>query len=311
MNVQEIRNLINNGHLNLSRRGLSLVPPAIWELGGKELRSINLSGNPQINAFEGKMRNLSRVTHLDLSGTGIVSLPNDFCELKSLTELKLDNCKIAEFPRILGSMIQIEHLSIGGNKLASLPPEIGGMTGLQYLKLSENPMTSLPSEIGALVNLRELDMDSMELTGLPDEMESLTNLETVWLGRNNFTHYPLALALAPSLKRADMTMNIGSIPSDVSALRIGRPNPIIVVGPATASLKTVAAAFADGNAVVLRDQFHPGTAMYAAMRQLVMNLLALHEQREKQRDLDSMFPNMPKTAQERLAEVYDMKTGGK
>jgi internalin A len=78
------------------------------------------------------------LAQLDLSGTGLTSLPPE-----------------------IGHLTQLRQLNLNGTGLTSLPPEIGHLTQLAQLDLRETRLTTLPLELRQLAYLRNIELDDM------------------------------------------------------------------------------------------------------------------------------------------------------
>ena len=111
------------------------------------------------------------VTHLNLSGKELTSLPPE-----------------------IGQLTKLNTLALSGNRLTSLPGEIGQLTNLNTLDLSRNQLTSLPGEIGQLTNLRSLALMGNQLITLPPEIGQLR------LAQLTFSGNPLP-SLPPEIRR--------------------------------------------------------------------------------------------------------------
>lgn len=102
------------------------------------------------------------VTQLDLSGTGLKSVPSYVFQRTELKELNVSD----------------------NNLTGALQAEIHQLKNLQILKASGNEMTGVPAEIGQLSELREIDFSENKLTGLPSELGNLQNLRLLDLRGN-------------------------------------------------------------------------------------------------------------------------------
>jgi leucine-rich repeat protein SHOC2 len=108
-------------------------------------------------------------TKLDLSGSGLTSVPSN---VFGLTEL--------------------EELNLSSNSLTgALPSQINQLVNLRILDASQNEMTGVPSEIGQLTKLETLDLSDNQLTGLPNELGNLTNLQILDLRGNTISQLDL------------------------------------------------------------------------------------------------------------------------
>ncbi|MBE8999850.1 leucine-rich repeat domain-containing protein [Nostoc sp. LEGE 12447] len=98
-----------------------------------------------LQIIEQAVRN--KVTKLDLSGKGLITLPSEIGQLTNLQTLYLNNNQLSSLPSEIGQLTNLQTLYLNNNQLSSLPSEIGQLTNLQSLDLSTNPLESPPPEI--------------------------------------------------------------------------------------------------------------------------------------------------------------------
>lgn len=95
---------------------------------------------------------------IDLTGTPLSDLPEEFCELRSLHVLYLWGCGLRKLPDGIGQLMNLYMLDLGNNKLTELPDSIGELTHLERLSVSGNQLTHLPETIIQLTNLTRLNL---------------------------------------------------------------------------------------------------------------------------------------------------------
>lgn len=137
--------------------------------------------------------------HLDLSGTGLSSLPSDIG--RRLPHLKIaffSQCSFRTFPRELASCPELEMVAFRGNGIISIP-EDALPPRLRWLILTDNRLTVLPRSIGKCEKLQKCMLAGNQLEALPDEMQSCKNLGLLRLSSNKLDTLPDWLFALPEL----------------------------------------------------------------------------------------------------------------
>ena len=122
-------------------------------------------------------------TELDLSNSGLETVPSYVFEEEDITTLDLSNNQITgALPGEIRFLRQLRVLDVSNNRMTGVPAEIGQLSALEYLDLSNNDLTGLPLELGALLNLRELDLRGnaiaqFDLEIIRSQLEDVTILE--------------------------------------------------------------------------------------------------------------------------------------
>ncbi|KAK3987259.1 leucine-rich repeat-containing protein 28 [Cladorrhinum sp. PSN332] len=139
------------------------------------------------------------LTQLDLSGTGLSSLPaNIGTALPSLKIIFLSNCNFTTFPAELSSCPKLEMVAFRSNRMTSIP-ENSLPPALRWLILTDNLVPSLPESIGSCSRLQKCMLAGNRLTSLPDTMSNCTKLSLLRLSANKFESLPQWLFKLPSL----------------------------------------------------------------------------------------------------------------
>ena len=106
--------------LNLSRRGLTEIPSAVFNL--TNLKTLNLYNN-QISEIPDAIANLTNLKTLNLYDNQISEIPDTIANLTNLKTLNLYNNQISEIPDVIANLSQLETLDLRGN-LFPIPQEI-------------------------------------------------------------------------------------------------------------------------------------------------------------------------------------------
>lgn len=149
-------------------RSISVIDNSIICLpprsGSASIRSLLLAGNTRLakipNCF---LQGLISLRVLDLSDTGVVSLPSSLGDLKNLIHLNLSKTKIIILPKIcIRYLKKLRSLLLSCcTDLKSLPPEICKLQSLKLLDVSGcTSLTSFPCTIMELNELQALKTNS-------------------------------------------------------------------------------------------------------------------------------------------------------
>ncbi|KAK6846205.1 serine/threonine protein kinase [Apiospora arundinis] len=138
------------------------------------------------------------LVQLDLSGTGLSSLPDDFSCLTSLKVLFLSSCRFIEFPAVLSRCPALEMVAFRGNGMRNVP-EDSLPPRLRWLILTGNEIESLPRSIGKCTRLQKCMLSGNRLTDLPEEMMNCQKLGLLRLSANRIQQLPGWLYEMPEL----------------------------------------------------------------------------------------------------------------
>ncbi|PRQ35416.1 putative toll-like receptor, P-loop containing nucleoside triphosphate hydrolase [Rosa chinensis] len=144
---------------------ISLIESNIYKLPSKlvcsKLQNLLLQKNADIREIPRTFsQSLNDLRVLDLSHTGISSLPPSFSLLTRLESLCLDDCKSMIDISLLGKLKELKILSMRRcYSIKKFPKEIGNLTNLRILDLTETCFETVPSHvISRLYRLEELYM---------------------------------------------------------------------------------------------------------------------------------------------------------
>lgn len=137
--------------------------------------------------------------HLDLSGTGLASLPVDFGHrLPNLKIAFFSQCAFDTFPQALAACPQLEMVAFRGNAMVSIPQD-ALPPRLRWLILTDNKLTALPASIGKCERLQKCMLAGNQLCFLPSEMANCRKLALLRLSANRLHSLPDWLLDMPKL----------------------------------------------------------------------------------------------------------------
>ncbi|KAL0465214.1 outer arm dynein light chain 1 [Neurospora intermedia] len=154
-------------HLKLTCPLPSGLPPAILTLG-------------------------ATLTHLDLSGTGLSSLPSEFgTSLPNLRILFLSSNNFSTFPSVLAQCPSLEMIAFRSNRMTSIPEGSLPTKTLRWLILTDNQISTLPEDLGKCEKLEKCMLAGNQLSSLPESMATgCKNLALLRLSANRFETLP-------------------------------------------------------------------------------------------------------------------------
>ncbi len=178
------------------RAGIRMLPPEIKQC--TQLKTLDLSGNQELQFLPPEIGNLINLTSLLASGNKIQVLPSQIKHLTNLVELGVDTSHVHFIPPEIKYLQNLTKLDFCRNYIRTLPPEIGQLTKLKILRIFGNYITTLPREIGQLTNLESLSMSDTHLQTLPPEIGLLTKLVSLDVKTNELQGIPAYLARLPT-----------------------------------------------------------------------------------------------------------------
>lgn len=168
--------------LFLSGNRISILPPAIGELGGS-LRSLYLNGNV------------------------LTSLPAEIARLTNLEKLDAANNQIRALPAEIGQVAQLEELRLNGNPISTLPVEMSNLSYLVSLDMNGCQLQTIPEKCLVNPRLLELDLGTNNLTALPTDFGELTRLVSLNLADNKLIDLPLSMGKCESMDSCQLDGN--------------------------------------------------------------------------------------------------------
>lgn len=123
MSGLNIKEMIKNGELDLSSKGLKEIPVQQIQNNAKQITSLNLSNNK------------------------IGSIPKNFWQLTNLVRLDISKNHLKGLPDGVGQLVRLEHLNLSNNQLTALPNSLQNLRRLKYADFRNNPLAAKYSKI--------------------------------------------------------------------------------------------------------------------------------------------------------------------
>ncbi|CAG5124259.1 unnamed protein product, partial [Candidula unifasciata] len=198
------------GILNLSQRGLSVVPETVWTVQEDvpedskcvsmdntddkwwdtlPLTKLILASNRLSSLGEG-LRNLAALTVLDIHDNQLTTLPKALGTLENLQKLDVSHNQLQEFPDCIGRLTSLQTLNADHNQLVIISEEVCSLRQLEHLNLSNNQIEMLPMYICLLSQLKHLNVSNNKLTHLPPDIGALTSLRAFDATHNQLVNIP-------------------------------------------------------------------------------------------------------------------------
>lgn len=154
------------------------------------------------------LRKIEITGHLFQKFASLGALPESLGALTQLQELNLSNTGVTSVPDSLTACRALSRLDLSANAIGRLPDAIGDLAELDVLSLRDCGLTSIPESLGRCATLRCLFLDGNPVGTLPDSCAGLTGLETLNLSRCNLTSLPRGVAELRDLSSLQLTENV-------------------------------------------------------------------------------------------------------
>ncbi|MFX1596385.1 MAG: leucine-rich repeat domain-containing protein, partial [Promethearchaeota archaeon] len=127
---------------------------------------------------------LNDITHINLDGWGLKSIPEEIFELTNLKSLSLEFNNLKEIPDKFSNLSSLIYLYLNYNLLKMLPESIGKLSSLKGLSIIHNNISYLPKSIKDLKDLKHIYIRGTNITKVPEflkdaELDGLT--KTIYL----------------------------------------------------------------------------------------------------------------------------------
>uniref|UniRef100_A0A2N9G5I0 Rx N-terminal domain-containing protein n=1 Tax=Fagus sylvatica TaxID=28930 RepID=A0A2N9G5I0_FAGSY len=161
---------------SLMYNNISRIPPNASPMCPK-LSTLLLQGNKSLKDVPDSLfEHLHGLNILDLSNTGIESLPNSVSNLENLTTLRLGRCWVLKHVPSLAKLTKLRKLDLGNTGITEVPHGLEMLVNLRYLNLNVYNLKIMPPEILPKLSCLQylIFFSDMKL----EEVASLKNLET-------------------------------------------------------------------------------------------------------------------------------------
>uniref|UniRef100_A0A2N9ESY7 AAA+ ATPase domain-containing protein n=1 Tax=Fagus sylvatica TaxID=28930 RepID=A0A2N9ESY7_FAGSY len=161
---------------SLMYNNISRIPPNASPMCPK-LSTLLLQGNKSLKDVPDSLfEHLHGLNVLDLSNTGIKSLPNAVSNLENLTTLRLRKCFGLKHVPSLAKLTKLRKLDLCGTRIMEVIDGLEMLVNLRYLDLDRTNLKIMPPKILPKLSRLQYLVVFVEVKG--EEVASLKNLET-------------------------------------------------------------------------------------------------------------------------------------
>jgi Leucine-rich repeat (LRR) protein len=206
---------VQSGTLDLSNLCMLEFPAEIWGL--KDCLTSLLLQNNYFDRIPSSISQLTRLTHLDVTGCPICEIPLAVGSMSSLTSVAVTGGHRLKNPppdiseqgsaAILRFMQNMNHANIHGlldlqeMQLRSLPAAVFAIPGLVELQMQGNRKVEMPDDHSSVRNLKFLRLERCPIQQLPDEVLYFTRLRTLRVNGCRLFTLPATFGKMCNLKR--------------------------------------------------------------------------------------------------------------
>ncbi|XP_045102562.1 leucine-rich repeat-containing protein 40-like isoform X5 [Portunus trituberculatus] len=233
LHPQIVRMARRSGQLNLSNKGLAVVPEKVYrinEIDAEEAKKMTMNmtmdssdddrwweqvdltrlylSSNQLSTLSPEISNLSALQILDdVSHNSLESLPFSIGYLQRLSKFNASENEIKELPPEIGDCFALSQLDMTHNKLESLPDSIGNLRKLEQLYLRHNRLRSIPP-LHSCVAMKELYLGNNFIKEMSaEQLGYLSGVSILDLRDNQMDDLPDQITLLQGLERLDITNN--------------------------------------------------------------------------------------------------------
>jgi len=158
-----------------------------------------------------------KLTHLDMSGTDLQTIPAEVLQIPTLTTLYLTGNNISALPADFSKLSALTSLNIDRNSLTALPETVPSK--LRWIRLNGNKLETVPAGWGQL-NPERVYLRNNRFVQIPEVMKNWTALTDLSMSGNPVKEFPAWLTQLPNLKNIDLDdAQIVKLPDDLSGLK--------------------------------------------------------------------------------------------
>jgi len=156
----------------------------------KYLRVLSFCDFRSLFALPDTIGELIHLRYLNLSNTGIITLPESLCNLCNLQTLKLFSCfNLTKLPSAMQNLVNLRHLEILDTSIEEMPKRMGKLSQLQKLDfyIAGKHIENSIKELGGLPNLH----GSFSIEELENVTKGEEALEARIMDKKHITHLSL------------------------------------------------------------------------------------------------------------------------
>lgn len=149
---------------------------------------------PSFSNFPRSLGQLKQLEKITIFQALIKTVPEEFCDLRSLKYLELIKCsKMMSLPDSFGNLTNLQHLDFSGAlSLQMLPKSFGNLTRLEHLGLRDCCSLTFSNEtFGNITTLEHIDISGCgSVTELPPQVAHQLSLQILDVCKTNLKELP-------------------------------------------------------------------------------------------------------------------------